>query len=48
MTLELLNRMKKPVGVADMVLLEEVSEDAIVQNLSERYKKDEIYVCFCL
>ena len=45
MALELISkRMRKPVGVNDMVLLEEVSEDSIVDNLKERYLKDEIYV----
>ncbi|EDQ85472.1 uncharacterized protein MONBRDRAFT_29200 [Monosiga brevicollis MX1] len=43
MSIKLLNRMKKPVGVADMVLLEDVSEDGIVENLHDRYLKDEIY-----
>lgn len=37
-------RMRKPVGVADMVLLEAVTEESILSNLSQRYSKDEIYV----
>ena len=37
-------RMRAPVGVNDMVLLEAVSEDGIVENLKQRYMKDEIYV----
>ena len=44
MSMKLLNRMRKPVGVADMVLLEDISEDGILENLEDRYLKDEIYV----
>ena len=44
MSMKLLNRMRKPIGVADMVLLEDISETGIVENLHDRYMKDEIYV----
>eukprot|EP00049_Salpingoeca_infusionum_P014796 m.281237 g.281237 ORF g.281237 m.281237 type:complete len:1273 (+) comp15751_c6_seq10:306-4124(+) len=36
-------KMKAPVGVNDMVLLDSVDEEAMVANLSERALKDEIY-----
>jgi len=35
---------KKGQGVPDFVLMTEISEDAMMQNLTARYKADEIYV----
>ena len=48
MAFALIKKMKQPVGVGDMVLLDTVDEDSIVQNLKERVLKDEIYVRFPL
>eukprot|EP00043_Microstomoeca_roanoka_P019563 m.222390 g.222390 ORF g.222390 m.222390 type:complete len:1269 (+) comp17020_c3_seq1:113-3919(+) len=43
MAFALIKKMKQPVGVGDMVLLDEVDEDHIVENLKQRVLKDEIY-----
>ena len=42
------NMFKKAVGIADMVLLDSVSEDGIVANLQQRLKAGEIYVSVLL
>lgn len=34
------------VGVGDMVLLEPLTEDSFIQNLKNRFDRDEIYVSF--
>ena len=37
--------LEEMVGMGDMVLLEEITEDSIIQNLKKRYAAGEIYVC---
>lgn len=44
MAFALMKKMKEPVGVGDMVLLDAVDEDHIVENLKKRVLEDEIYV----
>jgi len=39
---------KKQVGVEDMVLIQKISESAIVDNLKKRFMEDFIYVSECL
>lgn len=43
---------KKEEGVPDFVLMDQLTEDAIMDNLSKRFKADTIYVCifwwFCV
>ena len=42
-----MNRVKGE-GVPDFVLLETISEDAMMENISTRYKADQIYVYYFL
>lgn len=37
--------LEEMVGMGDMVLLEEITEDSIINNLIKRYAAGEIYVC---
>ena len=36
--------MEERVGVADMILLDDITEDAILENIKERLNKGLIYV----
>ena len=38
--------MDDTVGVADMVLLDPLTEDELVQNLCKRFREEKIYVSF--
>jgi myosin heavy subunit len=35
--------LKDPVGVTDMVLLDKITEDALLKNLNKRFDEGEIY-----
>ena len=43
--------MEQEIGVADMILLDPVTEDALVENLDRRFQDSRIYVsvelCYC-
>ena len=35
---------KKGAGVTDFILMDSISEDAILKNITERLKKESVYV----
>ena len=43
--------MEQEIGVADMILLDPLTEDALVENLDRRFQDSRIYVsvelCYC-
>jgi myosin heavy subunit len=41
------NLLQKTVGVGDLVLLEDISEEAILENLRKRLIAGDIYVSCC-
>ena len=44
----MLNWRTSTVGVYDLILLDEISENAMFDNIAKRTKAQEIYVCFLI